>query len=47
MSNVMINQMKEVTYQNEETGTWGFYGSDRDNYETQKDAFDDYLEMNK
>lgn len=45
MSQAMIEKMNEVTYNNEENGTWGFYGSDRDDFETQKDAFDAYNEQ--
>ena len=44
MTNEMIKEMNDVTYHNEETGTWGFYGSDTHSYQTQKDAFDAYLE---
>lgn len=39
----MIATMEEVTYKNEENGTWGFYGSDRDDFDTQRDAFEAYL----
>lgn len=42
MSQTDIKTMQEVTYLNEDTGCWGFYGCEVANYDTQKDAFDSY-----
>lgn len=47
MPNTMVEIMENVTYENQENGTWGFYGSERDDFETQKEAFDAYVELSK
>lgn len=43
MSKEDIRQMQEVTYFNNELGSWGFYGCLEDKYEKQKEAYDSYL----
>lgn len=43
MSQEQINKMDAVTYFNNETGYWSFYGSVQD-FDTQKDAYDAHLQ---
>ena len=40
MSKEDIQTMENVTYFNDESGYWSFYGSESGNFETQKDAYD-------
>ncbi len=41
---VIPESMQQVTYLNEEFGTWGFYGCEADIYDTQQEAYDAYLQ---
>lgn len=43
-NDVIPESMQEVTYLNEEYGTWGFYGCEADIYDTQQEAYDAYLQ---
>ena len=42
MSTEDIQAMQNVTYFNEDSGFWSFYGSESASFDTQKDAYDAY-----